>query len=186
MKSTLQRTGKLRCFSKDCLSLTFTFHSPVGRMWVPKWKIGSHKDTVKISTSTWVTGFTSLNRRHHITAVPGFLPVCFRIDFQILLITFRACWDLAPHDAADVASPSEASLDPEDLWNSLPEKIQFAPICTDILCTMRFKLSFSFFYFIRSFYGFVNIVAELFPFILLHFLELFYWSSLVNCSLVFL
>lgn len=100
------------------------------------------------------------------------LPVCFRLDFQILLITFGACCGLALHY---VASLSEATLDPEDLWNSLPEKIQFAPICTEVLCSMWFKL----FSFIHSFYGFINIVAEFLPFIL--FILLFYQSSLLNC-----
>lgn len=71
------------------------------------------------------------------------LPVCFRLDFQILLITFGACCGLALHY---VASLSEATLDPEDLWNSLPEKIQFAPICTELLCSMWFKLFFHSFF----------------------------------------
>ncbi|KAF7659716.1 hypothetical protein LDENG_00294140, partial [Lucifuga dentata] len=53
---------------------------------------------------------TGSNRRHHITPVLAslhWLPVHFRIDFKILLITFKACLNLAPSYICDMLTSYE-------------------------------------------------------------------------------
>lgn len=65
------------------------------------------------------------------------LLVCFRIDFNILLITFKPCLGLASHYIANILTPNEpvhtfepwALLEvttppPSGLWKDLPEEIR--------------------------------------------------------------
>ena len=62
---------------------------------------------VQNSAARLLTGF---NRHQHITPILAsihWLPVCFRIDFKILLITFKARSGLAPSYIADILIPYE-------------------------------------------------------------------------------
>jgi len=53
---------------------------------------------------------TVSNKQSHITSIVGalrWLPVCFRIDFKILLITFKAFMGLAPSYMSKMLIPYE-------------------------------------------------------------------------------
>ena len=113
----------------------------------------SRLQLVQNSAARLLTGF---NRHQHITPILAslhWLPVCFRIDFKILLITFKARSGLAPSYIADILIPYEparslrssggalltvpksrlktkgdrafATRAPR-LWNALPEEIRLA------------------------------------------------------------
>ena len=67
----------------------------------------SRLQLVQNSAARLLTGF---NRRQHITPILAslhWLPVCFRIDFKILLITFKACLGLALSYITDILIPYE-------------------------------------------------------------------------------
>ena len=113
----------------------------------------SRLQLVQNSAARLLNGF---NRRHHITPISAslhLLPVCLRIDFKILLITFKAQSGLAPSYIKDILIPYEParSLRSSDralltipksrlktkwdrvfairaprLWNALPEEIRLA------------------------------------------------------------
>ena len=72
-----------------------------------KQKSLSHLQLVQNSAARLLTGF---NRRQHITPVLAslhWLPVCFRIDFKIFLITFKAASGLAPSYITYILIPYE-------------------------------------------------------------------------------
>ena len=67
----------------------------------------SHLQLVQNSAARLLHGF---NRRRHITPVftsLQWLPLCFRIDFKILLINFKARHGLAPDYITDMLTPDE-------------------------------------------------------------------------------
>ena len=67
----------------------------------------SRLQLVQNSAARLLTGF---NRRQHITPVSAsvhWLPVCFRIHFKILLITFKARSGRAPSYITDILIPYE-------------------------------------------------------------------------------
>ncbi|KAF7641764.1 hypothetical protein LDENG_00272630, partial [Lucifuga dentata] len=118
---------------------------------------------------------SGFNRRHHITPILASLhwfPVQFRIEFKILLITFKALLGLAPSYITEILTPYEPvhSLRssagtllavPESrlkskggcafairtllLWNDLPEEIRLAdsvPSFKSLLKTHFYRLAF--------------------------------------------
>ena len=117
----------------------------------------SRLQLVQNAAARLLTGF---NRRHHITPVLAslhWLPVRFRIDFKILLITFKARLGLAPSYVTEMLTPYEPvrslrssgggllavpksrlkskgdqafSVIAPRLWNDLPEEIRLAESVT--------------------------------------------------------
>ncbi|KAF7651423.1 hypothetical protein LDENG_00111240, partial [Lucifuga dentata] len=118
---------------------------------------------------------TGFNRRHHITPILAslhWLPVRFRIDFKILLITFKAHLGLAPSYITEMLTPYESvrslrssggtllavpkwrlkskgdrafAIRAPQLWNDLPEEIRLAdsvPSFKSLLKTHFYRLAF--------------------------------------------
>ncbi len=78
-----------------------------------------HLKLVQNAAARLLTGF---NRGHHITPVLAslhWLPVCFRIDFKILLITFKFLQGLAPSYIAELLTTYEPSRSLRSLGRSL-------------------------------------------------------------------
>ena len=127
---------------------------------------------VQNAAARLLTGF---NRQHHITPILAslhWLPVRFRIDFKILLITFKARRGLAPSYITDMLTPYEParslrssggallavpksrlkskgdrafSIRAPRLWNDLPEEIRLAESVTSfksLLKTHFYRLAF--------------------------------------------
>lgn len=75
------------------------------RQWNINQKSLSRLQLFQKSAARFLTGF---NRRHRITPIPAslhWLPVWFRVDFIILLITFKPQLGLASRYKADRLTP---------------------------------------------------------------------------------
>ncbi|KAK0155946.1 hypothetical protein N1851_001518 [Merluccius polli] len=124
----------------------------------------SRLQLVQNSAARLLTGF---NRRHHITPVLAslhWLPVRFRIDFKIVLITFKARRGLAPEYITDMLTLSAGdallnvprsrlktigdrafSTRAPRLWNDLPAEIRLAESVNSfksLLKTHFYRLAF--------------------------------------------
>uniref|UniRef100_A0A672YDQ4 Reverse transcriptase domain-containing protein n=1 Tax=Sphaeramia orbicularis TaxID=375764 RepID=A0A672YDQ4_9TELE len=132
----------------------------------------SRLQLVQNAAARLLTGFS---RHHHITPILAslhWLPVCFRIDFKILLITFKARMGLAPSYIQEMLVDYEParslrssgrgllavpksrlkskgdrafSIRAPQLWNGLPEEIRLAESVTSfksLLKTHFYRIAF--------------------------------------------
>ena len=132
----------------------------------------SRLQLVQNAAARLLTGF---NRRHNITPILAslhWLPVHFRIDFKILLITFKARMGLAPSYITDMLTPYEPArslrslggaflvfpksrlkcrgdcafaIRAPQLWNNLPKEIRLARSVSSfksLLKTHFYRLAF--------------------------------------------